>query len=59
MNAVTQLSTLAPKSDESDDLNTHDARDLIGAERVQARIVLDGQVYWLRITRSGKLILTK
>ncbi|PKP79308.1 MAG: hemin uptake protein HemP, partial [Alphaproteobacteria bacterium HGW-Alphaproteobacteria-2] len=24
-----------------------------------ARIVLDGQDYWLRITRAGKLILTK
>nr|MBP9183838.1 hemin uptake protein HemP [Fuscovulum sp.] len=24
-----------------------------------ARIVLDGQVYTLRITRAGKLILTK
>ena len=26
---------------------------------VQARIVLNGQVYNLRITRAGKLILTK
>jgi hemin uptake protein HemP len=26
---------------------------------VQARIVLNGQVYTLRITRAGKLILTK
>ncbi len=26
---------------------------------VQARIVLNGQVYSLRITRAGKLILTK
>jgi hemin uptake protein HemP len=25
----------------------------------QARIVIDGQVYTLRITRAGKLILTK
>lgn len=24
-----------------------------------ARITLNGQVYWLRITRAGKLILTK
>ncbi|WP_332844279.1 hemin uptake protein HemP [Pseudosulfitobacter koreensis] len=36
----------------------HDARRLTeGAD--QARIVLDGQVYTLRITRAGKLILTK
>lgn len=37
---------------------THDARDLIG-ETGQARIVLDGVPYSLRITRAGKLILTK
>jgi hemin uptake protein HemP len=37
---------------------SHDARDLTkGGD--QARIVLDGQVYTLRITRAGKLILTK
>lgn len=37
---------------------THDARVLVDDGR-QARIVLDGQVYTLRITRAGKLILTK
>lgn len=36
----------------------HDAHDLTGPEG-QARIVLNGQVYTLRITRAGKLILTK
>ena len=36
----------------------HDARALT-AGGVQARIALDGQVYSLRITRQGKLILTK
>ncbi|PWR03590.1 hemin uptake protein HemP [Meridianimarinicoccus roseus] len=36
----------------------HDARRLTGPDRT-ARIVLDGQVYTLRITRAGKLILTK
>ncbi len=36
----------------------HDARDLTaGADR--ARIVLDGKIYDLRITKAGKLILTK
>ena len=39
-------------------LPVHDARDLI-PEGVQAQIVLDEQVYVLRITRAGKLILTK
>ena len=37
---------------------THDARDLTGPTG-QARILLDGQAYTLRITRAGKLILTK
>ena len=36
----------------------HDARALTGGGD-QARIVLDGRVYTLRITRAGKLILTK
>jgi hemin uptake protein HemP len=36
----------------------HDARALTKGG-VQARIALDGQVYALRITRAGKLILTK
>lgn len=36
----------------------HDARELTGGG-AQARIVLDGQIYSLRITRAGKLILTK
>jgi len=42
----------------TDEPVTHDARDLIGGSD-QARIVLDGVAYTLRITRSGKLILTK
>ncbi|MCR8825825.1 hemin uptake protein HemP [Photobacterium sp. TY 1-4] len=42
----------------TDTVPAHDARRLTeGAD--QARIVLDGQVYTLRITRAGKLILTK
>jgi len=36
----------------------HDAWSLIGPDRT-ARIVLDGTAYTLRITRAGKLILTK
>lgn len=36
----------------------HDARDLVGAG-TQATILLDGQAYTLRVTRAGKLILTK
>jgi hemin uptake protein HemP len=36
----------------------HDARQLTGAEGT-AFIVLDDKTYTLRITRAGKLILTK
>lgn len=36
----------------------YDARALV-AGGVKAEINLDGQVYTLRITRGGKLILTK
>ena len=36
----------------------HAAEDLT-AGGTQARIVLAGQIYTLRITRAGKLILTK
>lgn len=39
-------------------LPCHDARDL-AAGGCQAFILLDDQVYTLRITRAGKLILTK
>ena len=39
-------------------LPQYDARDLI-KNGDMAHIVLDGQVYVLRITRAGKLILTK
>lgn len=37
---------------------TFDARDLI-KDGNRVCIVLDEQVYYLRITRAGKLILTK
>lgn len=36
----------------------HDAETLTDGGN-QARIVLNGQIYSLRITRTGKLILTK
>jgi len=40
------------------DVATYSARDLVKTG-VQARIILNEQVYVLRITRAGKLILTK
>lgn len=39
-------------------IDTYDARDLV-KDGIQACIDLDGQTYYLRITRAGKLILTK
>ncbi|MEM6889209.1 MAG: hemin uptake protein HemP [Pseudomonadota bacterium] len=39
-------------------VDTYNARDLI-KDGVHANIILDGQIYVLRITRAGKLILTK
>ncbi|MEO9649808.1 MAG: hemin uptake protein HemP [Roseobacter sp.] len=39
-------------------LPTYAARDLTDGKE-QAQIVLDHQTYTLRITRAGKLILTK
>lgn len=39
-------------------LPAYDVRDLMQSG-TQVRMVLDGTVYFLRITRSGKLILTK
>ncbi|WP_294620437.1 hemin uptake protein HemP [uncultured Roseovarius sp.] len=45
-------------ADRTDNTVTHDARDLIPNGH-KADIVLDGQTYTLRITRAGKLILTK
>ncbi len=41
-----------------EDVPTYDAR-VLTEDGAQARIVLDDQLYTLRITRAGKLILTK
>jgi len=39
-------------------LPAYDVHDIVqGGD--QARLILDGQTYLLRITRAGKLILTK
>ncbi len=47
-----------PAAVTEDGTPSYDARALI-AEGVKAQITLDGQCYTLRITRAGKLILTK
>lgn len=41
------------------DMPVHDARTLTGREGSTALIILDDKTYTLRITRAGKLILTK
>lgn len=57
MNAMTDV----PRPTDAYDgpkMDTYDARDIVRTGG-QACIVLDGQAYYLRITRAGKLILTK
>lgn len=43
---------------ETENLPAYNAREIVG-EGTQAKIVLGDQTYFLRITRAGKLILTK
>ena len=57
MNVMTNLPRPVGKI-ETPTIDTYDARDLV-QDGVQACIVLDDQAYYLRITRAGKLILTK
>lgn len=58
MNTARPLPTVSAQDARPQDIPTYDARAMIG-DGVQARILLDGHAYWLRITRAGKLILTK
>lgn len=48
----------APRELGDEGLPVFNAREMVG-DGVQALITLDGQTYVLRITRQGKLILTK
>ncbi|WP_136441039.1 hemin uptake protein HemP [Pacificoceanicola onchidii] len=52
------MQRIPSETDISEETQTHNARALI-PDGVKAEIDLDGQVYTLRITRAGKLILTK
>ncbi|WP_299829882.1 hemin uptake protein HemP [uncultured Roseobacter sp.] len=58
MNAMVPPVQSAATDSVAADMATYDVRALIETG-VQARLVLDGQPYFLRITRAGKLILTK
>jgi hemin uptake protein HemP len=48
----------SPTPDDTSAAPIHDARLLL-AGHATAQIVLDGHVYTLRLTKAGKLILTK
>jgi hemin uptake protein HemP len=54
MNMASTPGTMLPQSA----IPVHDAEALTEGGN-QARILLNGQMYCLRITRAGKLILTK
>ena len=58
MNAIIPSKDTQKPSPVPNDLPTYDARKLLG-NGVLGRLVLDDQLYFLRITRAGKLILTK
>jgi hemin uptake protein HemP len=58
MNMAPQFTPLIDAPDDSRPVPVHDARSLTEGGML-ARIALDGQTYLLRITRAGKLILTK
>lgn len=56
--ATASATIIARRATETPALPVHDARRLLTGGN-EARIVLDGAVYTLRITRQCKLILTK
>lgn len=58
MNAMIDFSKEPNRADVHKLLPAHDARALTMGGSV-ANIILDGKTYTLRITRAGKLILTK
>lgn len=58
MNAISRPDTLRHPVLRHSEGPIFDARTLVGTDST-ARIVLDGKVYTLRITKAGKLILTK
>lgn len=58
MNAIAHPLALDRASEATSPDPAYDARMLVGRDAT-ARIVLDSKIYTLRITRAGKLILTK
>ena len=58
MNAHSTLTATPKQMQRTETLPTYDAKELT-QDGVQAQIILNDQTYFLRITRAGKLILTK
>lgn len=58
MNAHISMTSTPTQTQNAETLPTYDAKDLTKGG-VQAQILLNNQTYFLRITRAGKLILTK
>ena len=58
MNAIIQSNDIPTPSPVANELPTYDARKLLG-DGILGRLVLDDQLYFLRITHAGALILTK
>lgn len=58
MNAHVPMAAAPLESVQAASLPTYNAYDLT-KEGIQAQILLNNQTYFLRITRAGKLILTK
>lgn len=58
MNAIQRPPKPVEVTPQSEPLPAFDVRDIM-QDNAQVRLLLDGQIYFLRITRAGKLILTK
>lgn len=58
MNAFTSPQNMQTDLTQTETPPIYNARDLT-KNGISAMIVLDGKIYSLRITRAGKLILTK
>ncbi|KPQ06060.1 MAG: Hemin uptake protein [Rhodobacteraceae bacterium HLUCCA12] len=58
LQSIPDFQTADRLSSSAQDIPVHRAKELTGGGSL-AQIELDGKVYALRITRAGKLILTK
>ncbi|MCK9989569.1 MAG: hemin uptake protein HemP [Rugosibacter sp.] len=56
--SLASLATVADSSARKSEMRTVDSKELLGSHQA-IQILHTGEVYWLRKTRQGKLILTK